>query len=82
VLHAESNVQFGEGGALTLRTASLEPDQGSAYLGRKMTSSSLPAPAEYFWFEAAHRHLLLVKVVEHMREQIIALGGVRSASSA
>ena len=79
VLNAESNVQFGEGGAGTFSDGKLYSQiKDPRHLGRKVMDEFVKAgaPAEILY--AAHPHIgtfKLVKVVEHLREQIIALGG-------
>ena len=79
VLNAESNVQFGEGGAGTFSDGKLYSQiKDPRQLGRKVMDEFVHAgaPAEILY--AAHPHIgtfKLVKVVEHLREQIIALGG-------
>jgi uncharacterized FAD-dependent dehydrogenase len=79
VLNAESNVQFGEGGAGTFSDGKLYSQiKDPRHLGRKVMHEFVKAgaPAEILY--VAHPHIgtfKLVKVVEHMREQIIALGG-------
>jgi uncharacterized FAD-dependent dehydrogenase len=79
VLHPESNVQFGEGGAGTFSDGKLYSQiKDPRHLGRKVMHEFVKAgaPAEILY--AAHPHIgtfKLVKVVENIREQIIALGG-------
>jgi len=79
VLNPESNVQFGEGGAGTFSDGKLYSQiKDPRHLGRKVMNEFVRAgaPAEIL-FEA-HPHIgtfKLVKVVENLREQIIALGG-------
>jgi hypothetical protein len=79
VLNAESNVQFGEGGAGTFSDGKLYSQiKDPRHLGRKVMHEFVHsgAPAEILY--AAHPHIgtfKLVKVVEHLREQIIELGG-------
>jgi uncharacterized FAD-dependent dehydrogenase len=79
VLNAESNVQFGEGGAGTFSDGKLYSQiKDPRHLGRKVMNEFVRAgaPAEILY--AAHPHIgtfKLVKVVEHIREQILALGG-------
>jgi uncharacterized FAD-dependent dehydrogenase len=79
VLNPESNVQFGEGGAGTFSDGKLYSQiKDPRHLGRKVMNEFVHAgaPAEIL-FEA-HPHIgtfKLVKVVENLREQIIALGG-------
>ena len=78
-LKPESNVQFGEGGAGTFSDGKLYSQiKDPRHLGRKVMHEFVQAgaPAEILY--AAHPHIgtfKLVKVVEHLREQIIALGG-------
>ena len=78
-LHAESNVQFGEGGAGTFSDGKLYSQiKDPRHLGRKVMNEFVRAgaPAEILY--AAHPHIgtfKLVKVVENMRAQISALGG-------
>lgn len=79
VLQPESNVQFGEGGAGTFSDGKLYSQiKDPRHLGRKVMGEFVKAgaPAEILY--AAHPHIgtfKLVKVVENMREQIIAMGG-------
>ena len=79
VLNPEINVQFGEGGAGTFSDGKLYSQiKDPRYLGRKVMNEFVKAgaPAEILY--EAHPHIgtfKLVKVVENMREQIIALGG-------
>lgn len=79
VLNTESNVQFGEGGAGTFSDGKLYSQiKDPRHLGRKVMNEFVRAgaPAEILY--AAHPHIgtfKLVKVVEHIREQIMALGG-------
>lgn len=78
-LNPESNVQFGEGGAGTFSDGKLYSQiKDPRFLGRKVMHEFVQAgaPAEILY--AAHPHIgtfKLVKVVEHIREQIMALGG-------
>jgi uncharacterized FAD-dependent dehydrogenase len=78
-LNPESNVQFGEGGAGTFSDGKLWSQiKDPRFLGRKVMNEFVlaGAPAEIL-FEA-HPHIgtfKLVKVVESLRAQIIALGG-------
>ena len=79
VLQPESNVQFGEGGAGTFSDGKLYSQiKDPRHLGRKVMNEFVLAGApEEILFEA-HPHIgtfKLVKVVETMRAQIIALGG-------
>ena len=79
VLNPESNVQFGEGGAGTFSDGKLYSQiKDPRQLGRKVMNEFVKAgaPAEILY--EAHPHIgtfKLVKVVENLREQIIALGG-------
>jgi uncharacterized FAD-dependent dehydrogenase len=79
VLNPESNVQFGEGGAGTFSDGKLYSQiKDPRHLGRKVMGEFVKAgaPAEILY--VAHPHIgtfKLVKVVENMREQIIAMGG-------
>jgi uncharacterized FAD-dependent dehydrogenase len=79
VLQAESNVQFGEGGAGTFSDGKLYSQiKDPRHLGRKVMAEFVRfgAPEEILW--AAHPHIgtfKLVKVVESLREHIIRLGG-------
>jgi uncharacterized FAD-dependent dehydrogenase len=79
VLKAESNVQFGEGGAGTFSDGKLYSQiKDPRHLGRKVMQELVRfgAPEEILW--AAHPHVgtfKLVKVVEGLREEIIRLGG-------
>ena len=79
VLHPESNVQFGEGGAGTFSDGKLWSQiKDPRYLGRKVMLEFVKAgaPPEILLVSKPHIGTFkLVKVVEHMREQIIALGG-------
>ena len=79
VLKPESNVQFGEGGAGTFSDGKLYSQiRDPRHLGRKVMQEFVKAGAPDEILIAAHPHIgtfKLVKVVEHMREQIIALGG-------
>ncbi|MCW5649836.1 MAG: FAD-dependent oxidoreductase [Ramlibacter sp.] len=78
-LHPESNVQFGEGGAGTFSDGKLYSQiKDPRHLGRKVMGEFVKAgaPAEILY--VAHPHIgtfKLVKVVENLRAQIIALGG-------
>ncbi len=78
-LQPESNVQFGEGGAGTFSDGKLYSQiKDPRFLGRKVMQEFVQAgaPAEILY--EAHPHIgtfKLVKVVESIREQIIALGG-------
>jgi len=79
VLQPESNVQFGEGGAGTFSDGKLYSQiKDPRHLGRKVMREFVSAGAPEEILYAAHPHIgtfKLVKVVETMREQIIALGG-------
>ncbi len=79
VLHPESNVQFGEGGAGTFSDGKLWSQiKDPRHLGRKVMLEFVKAgaPAEILRVSKPHIGTFkLVKVVEHMREQIIAMGG-------
>ena len=79
VLDPESNVQFGEGGAGTFSDGKLWSQiKDPRYLGRKVMTEFVKAGAPAEILVEAHPHIgtfKLVKVVENMREQIIALGG-------
>ena len=78
-LNPESNVQFGEGGAGTFSDGKLWSQiKDPRFLGRKVMDEFVKAgaPAEILY--EAHPHIgtfKLVKVVENLRAQIIALGG-------
>jgi uncharacterized protein len=78
-LHPESNVQFGEGGAGTFSDGKLYSQiKDPRHLGRKVMQEFVKAGAPQEILIDAHPHIgtfKLVKVVEHLREQIIALGG-------
>ncbi len=79
VLNAESNVQFGEGGAGTFSDGKLYSQiKDPRHLGRKVMQEfvNFGAPEEIMF--TAHPHIgtfKLVKVVEGLREEIIRLGG-------
>ena len=79
VLNPESNVQFGEGGAGTFSDGKLYSQiKDPRHLGRKVMDDFVKAGAPADILYAAHPHIgtfKLVKVVEQIREQIIALGG-------
>lgn len=79
VLNPESNVQFGEGGAGTFSDGKLYSQiKDPRHLGRKVMNEFVKAGAPADILYEAHPHIgtfKLVKVVENMREQIIALGG-------
>ena len=78
-LDPESNVQFGEGGAGTFSDGKLYSQiKDPRHLGRKVMHEFVEAGAPADILYAAHPHIgtfKLVKVVENMRAQIIALGG-------
>ena len=78
-LKPESNVQFGEGGAGTFSDGKLYSQiKDPRYLGRKVMNEFVKAGAPPEILYEAHPHIgtfKLVKVVESIREQIIALGG-------
>ncbi len=78
-LNPESNVQFGEGGAGTFSDGKLWSQiKDPRHLGRKVMTEFVKAgaPEEILLVSKPHIGTFkLVKVVEHMREQIIALGG-------
>jgi uncharacterized protein len=79
VLHPESNVQFGEGGAGTFSDGKLYSQiKDPRHLGRKVMQEFVKAGAPPEILYAAHPHIgtfKLVKVVENMREEIVRLGG-------
>ncbi|HEY5580835.1 MAG TPA: NAD(P)/FAD-dependent oxidoreductase [Rhodoferax sp.] len=79
VLNPESNVQFGEGGAGTFSDGKLYSQiKDPRYLGRKVMEEFVKAGAPSEILVDAHPHIgtfKLVKVVENLRAQIIALGG-------
>jgi uncharacterized FAD-dependent dehydrogenase len=79
VLQPESNVQFGEGGAGTFSDGKLYSQiKDPRHLGRKVMDEFVKAGAPGDILFAAHPHIgtfKLVKVVEGIREQIVALGG-------
>ncbi|MDP2368395.1 NAD(P)/FAD-dependent oxidoreductase [Rhodoferax sp.] len=79
VLNPESNVQFGEGGAGTFSDGKLYSQiKDPRHLGRKVMNEFVRAGAPPEILFEAHPHIgtfKLVKVVENLREQIIALGG-------
>ena len=78
-LKVESNVQFGEGGAGTFSDGKLWSQiKDPRHLGRKVMLEFVKAgaPEEILLVSKPHIGTFkLVKVVEHIREQIIALGG-------
>ena len=79
VLNPQSNVQYGEGGAGLFSDGKLYSQiKDPRFLGRKVMQAFVEAgaPAEILY--QAHPHIgtfKLVKVVEAMREKIVALGG-------
>ncbi len=79
VLNPESNVQFGEGGAGTFSDGKLWSQiKDPRFLGRKVMTEFVKAgaPEEILLVSKPHIGTFkLVKVVENMREQIIAMGG-------
>ena len=79
VLNPESNVQFGEGGAGTFSDGKLYSQiKDPRHLGRKVMHEFVQAGAPADILFEAHPHIgtfKLVKVVENLRAQIIALGG-------
>ena len=79
LLNPESNVQFGEGGAGTFSDGKLWSQiKDPRHLGRKVMQEFVKAGAPDDILIESHPHIgtfKLVKVVENMREQIIALGG-------
>ena len=78
-LNPESNVQFGEGGAGTFSDGKLYSQiKDPRFLGRKVLQEFVAAGAPEEILYAAHPHIgtfRLVKMVENLRAQIIALGG-------
>ncbi len=78
-LKPESNVQFGEGGAGTFSDGKLYSQiKDPRFLGRKVMDEFVRAGAPPEILFEAHPHIgtfKLVKVVEGIRAQIIALGG-------
>jgi len=78
-LNPESNVQFGEGGAGTFSDGKLYSQiKDPRHLGRKVLQEFVAAGAPPEILYAAHPHIgtfRLVKMVENLRAQIIALGG-------
>ena len=78
-LNPESNVQFGEGGAGTFSDGKLYSQiKDPRHLGRKVMEEFVQAGAPPEILYVAHPHIgtfKLVKVVETLRAQIIALGG-------
>jgi uncharacterized FAD-dependent dehydrogenase len=78
-LNPESNVQFGEGGAGTFSDGKLYSQiKDPRHLGRKVMNEFVKAGAPEDILQVSRPHIgtfKLVKVVENIREQIIALGG-------
>ncbi len=78
-LNVQSNVQFGEGGAGTFSDGKLYSQiKDPRFLGRKVMQEFVKAGAPADILFEAHPHIgtfKLVKVVESLRAQIIALGG-------
>jgi uncharacterized FAD-dependent dehydrogenase len=79
ILHPESNVQFGEGGAGTFSDGKLYSQiKDPRFLGRLVMREFVKAgaPEEILLVSKPHIGTFkLVKVVENMRAEIIALGG-------
>ncbi len=79
VLTAESNVQFGEGGAGLFSDGKLYSQiKDPRHLGRKVMQEFVDAGAPPEILYMAHPHIgtfKLVKVVEALRDKILALGG-------
>ncbi len=79
VLDPESNVQFGEGGAGTFSDGKLYSQvKDPRHLGRKVLTEFVKAgaPPEILYVAKPHIGTFrLVSMVEHMRREIIALGG-------
>ncbi|MDZ4103197.1 MAG: FAD-dependent oxidoreductase [Hydrogenophaga sp.] len=79
VLNPESNVQYGEGGAGLFSDGKLYSQiKDPRFLGRKVMQEFVDAGAPSEILYTAHPHIgtfKLVRVVEAMREKIIALGG-------
>ena len=78
-LNPESNVQFGEGGAGTFSDGKLHTQiRDPKYYGRKVLEEFVKAgaPEEILYIGKPHIGTFrLVRMVEKMREEIIALGG-------
>jgi uncharacterized FAD-dependent dehydrogenase len=78
-LHANSNVQFGEGGAGTFSDGKLWSQiKDPRHVGRKVMQEFVNAGAPPEILVEAHPHIgtfKLVRVVENLRARIIALGG-------
>jgi len=79
ILHTESNVQYGEGGAGTFSDGKLYSQiKDSRHLGRKVLTEFVKAEAPPEILTEAHPHIgtfRLVKMVENMRATIERLGG-------
>src|SRR5208282_2819709 len=79
VLHPESNVQFGEGGAGTFSDGKLYSGvKDPRHLGRKLLTEFVAAGAPEDILTASKPHIgtfRLVTVVEGLRAKIEALGG-------
>lgn len=79
VLHTESNVQYGEGGAGTFSDGKLYSQiKDPRHLGRKVLTEFVKAEAPPEILTEAHPHIgtfRLVKMVENMRASIESLGG-------
>ncbi|MBK7405136.1 MAG: NAD(P)/FAD-dependent oxidoreductase [Phycisphaerales bacterium] len=79
VLHTESNVQYGEGGAGTFSDGKLYSQiKDPRHLGRKVLTEFVKAGAPPEILVNAHPHIgtfRLVKMVENMRATIESLGG-------
>jgi uncharacterized protein len=79
VLNPQSNVQYGEGGAGLFSDGKLYSQiKDPRFLGRKVMQEFVEAGAPPEILYQAHPHIgtfKLVKVVEAMREKIVALGG-------
>jgi hypothetical protein len=79
VLNPQSNVQYGEGGAGLFSDGKLYSQiKDPRFLGRKVMQEFVEAGAPSEILYQAHPHIgtfKLVKVVEAMREKIVALGG-------
>lgn len=78
-LNPESNVQYGEGGAGLFSDGKLYSQiKDPRFLGRKVMNEFVEAGAPPEILYQAHPHIgtfKLVKVVEAMRDKIVALGG-------
>jgi uncharacterized protein len=79
VLNPQSNVQYGEGGAGLFSDGKLYSQiKDPRFLGRKVMQEFVEAGAPEEILYMAHPHIgtfKLVKVVEAMREKVVALGG-------